>query len=134
VSLLIDSSLWVDYFRARTAARIKQLVAPFINSPEAVLCEPIRFEILRASFRNERTAINAVFATLPLLQTPADLWQNAAELGNKCADAGFSPPAMDLLIAQLAFAHRTDLVTFDSHFADIARVLGALKVQLLERA
>lgn len=133
MSLLIDSSLWVDYFRPKTPVKIKQQIAPFINSADAVLCEPIKFEILRASPRRERAGIEALFATFPLLETPLDLWPHAATLGTKCADAGFNPPALDLIIAQVALEYQCELVTFDSHFLEIARV-SPLKVQSLKRA
>ena len=133
MSLIIDSSLWVDFLRAKTPAKIKQQVVPLVNAADAVICEPIKFEILRAALRHERTTIESIFATLPTLPTPADLWERSAALGQKCLGHGFRPPAMDLLIAQIAIEHQAELVTFDAHFAEIAKV-SSLKTQSLERA
>ena len=122
----------MDYFRPKTPLRIKQQIISYIDSRDAVLCEPTRFEILRASFRNERSNIEAVFATIPMVQTPGDLWDKSSNLGQKCVEAGFTVPAIDLLIAQIALHHRIELITFDSHFDEIAKVLP-LKVRLLQR-
>jgi predicted nucleic acid-binding protein len=133
LTFLIDSTLWVDFFRAKTPAAVKHQIIPFIDAAEAVLCEPVRFEILRASFRRERPRIEATFATLPLLADPPDLWESAAALGQKCVEARFIPPAIDLLIAQTALAHAAEVITFDSHFTEIARV-SSLQVRLLRRA
>jgi predicted nucleic acid-binding protein len=40
---------------------------------------------------------------------------------------------MDLLIAAASIHHDAEVVTFDAHFADIAK-LSSLRVQLLTRA
>lgn len=130
---VIDSSLWVDYFRLKTPRSVKEQVIQFANDEEAVLCEPIRFEILRATLRSERKRVEEVFATLPLLPSPAGTWQQAINLGQQCLDAGILPRAMDLLITTVCVHHGVEIVTFDAHFAEIAKVCS-LKVHLLKRA
>ena len=130
---VIDSSLWVDYFRRGTPRSVLEQVIGLVDDADALLCEPVRFEILRAALRAERKRIDAVFDTIPLLPSPHDLWHQAALLGQRCLDAGFHPRTMDLLIAQVALHHGAELMTFDKHFADIARVTP-LKLQLLKRA
>jgi len=129
---LIDSSLWVDYFRAKTPAAIKRQVVQFIDSADAMLCEPIWFEILRAAHASERASAERAFATLPLLPAPADIWEKAIKLGQRCVDAGIYVHGMDLLIAVICLDHEATLVTFDSHFPDISKVCP-LKVHLLSR-
>ena|ERR1051325_804940 len=132
MAVLIDSSLWVDYFRAKTPALIRQQVVKFVDSAEAALCEPVRFEILRAARRSERKVIEETFETLPFLSTPNAFWEDATELGQKCTDAGFQPPAMDLIIAAVSLAHNVELATFDPHFEEIAKI-SSLKLLLLKR-
>jgi predicted nucleic acid-binding protein len=130
---LIDSSLWVDYFRARTPRQVKAQVVSYVDDREAVLCEPVRFEILRAALPSERRQIEETFATLPLASTPPDLWRQSELLGQQCLAAGTQPLAMDLLIAQICLAHEFEIVTFDKDFGNIAKVCR-LKVRLLNRA
>src|SRR5687767_824570 len=129
---LIDSTLWIDYFRARTPPRVKQQVIPFIDAADAVLCEPVRFEILSAALRRERRQIEETFQTLPLLASPANLWLAATSLGQQCLDRGLQPRSLDLLIAAICLHHAAELVTFDAHFAQIARICP-LRVNLLPR-
>lgn len=92
MSRLIDSTLWVDYFRAKTPTHIKEQIIPFVDAADAVLCDPVRFEILRACFRSERARIERTFDTLPLLATPRDLWEKSAALGQQCVEGRIRNP------------------------------------------
>jgi predicted nucleic acid-binding protein len=129
---MIDSSLWVDYFRPKTPLAIKRQVAAVIDDAESVLCEPIRFEIMRAANNQERLRIEQTFATLPMLPSPVALWDGATKLGQRCTDVGCLPPAIDLLIAAVCIAHQVKLVTFDADFLKIAKV-SSLQLELLAR-
>jgi predicted nucleic acid-binding protein len=129
---IIDSSLWIDYFRAKTPALVKQQVVAEVDNADALLCVPVQFEIVRAALRSERSRVQHVFATVPLLSQPPDLWREATALGQRCLDAGIQTRSLDLLIAQVALHHHVEIVTFDSHFAAIAKA-SALKVRLLIR-
>jgi PIN domain len=71
-------------------------------------------------------------ATVPVLPTPTELWSAARVLGQKCLDRGFLPPAIDLLIAQVCLYHEVPLITFDTHFRQVAEV-SLLKVDLVRR-
>ena len=93
----------------------------------------VLFELLRATPAAARRNIQAQLDLLPVVRTPHRLWGDAAQLGQQCLRHGAVPPAMDLLIAQVCLDHNLELVTFDQHFADIARV-SSLRVRILERA
>ena len=43
MTLLLDTSLWIDVTRARSPAALKQFIAPFVHDPAAHLAEPVRF-------------------------------------------------------------------------------------------
>ena len=104
-----------------------------IDDQAAMICEPVLFELLRAAPAAARKRIEAHLGLLPLAPTPHGLWRDAARLGQKCIGRGLLPPAMDLLIAQVCLDHDLELVTFDQHFADIARV-SPLRARILDRA
>lgn len=40
MTLLLDTSLWIDFTRARSPAPLKKFIAPFVLDPEAHLAEP----------------------------------------------------------------------------------------------
>ena len=129
---LIDTSLWIDFFRLSTPSAIKAQIHALVKSPGIVLCEPVIFETLRMAPAKQRHFIESVFDTIRVLPTPATLWRDACRLGQKCAAAGFPVPSMDLLIAQLALHHQTRLLTFDRDFEPIAKI-APLQLQVLER-
>ena len=130
--MLLDSSLWVDFTRARSPLPLKKFIAPFVLNPQAHLAEPVRFELLRSARPDEIRQLEAQFATLPKLTTPADLWQRAIDLGQACRQFGRTVFSIDLLVAAVALHHNALLVSFDADFEAIASV-SELRLQRLDR-
>ena len=124
MTLLLDSSLWIDFTRARSPLALKQFIAPFVLDPAAHLAEPVRFELLRSARPEEVRLLEAQFATLPSLPTPPDLWQQAIALGQACRAIGRTVLSLDLLVAAV--------VSFDADFEAVASVSG-LRLQRLQR-
>jgi predicted nucleic acid-binding protein len=133
MATLIDTSLWVDFTRARSPQSIKRLIAPHILHPDAHMAEPVAFEILRHATAAEAKQLTRQFQTLPTLSTPRDLWMAATELGQACRRKNTTINSLDLLIATVALHHRAEVVTFDADFQTIASV-SELQVRLLKRA
>ncbi len=132
MTLLLDTSLWIDFTRARSPAALKQCIAPYVLDPAAHLSEPVRFEVLRAARPEEARLLVAQFDTLPMLSTPADLWQKAIELGQACRRIGRTVLSLDLLVAAVALHHNAVLVSFDADFDAIASV-SSLRLNRLTR-
>ena len=132
MTLLIDTSLWIDFTRARSPVSLKQFIAPYVLDPAAHLAEPVLFEVLRAARPEEVRLLEAQFNTLPCLPTPTDLWQQAIALGQACRQIGRTVLSLDLLVAALALHHNAVLVSFDTDFEAIASV-SALRLNLLNR-
>jgi len=68
-----------------------------------------------------------------LLATPADLWQQAIELGQACRRIGRTVLSLDLLVAAVALHHNAELVSFDADFEAIASA-SSLRFKLLSRS
>jgi predicted nucleic acid-binding protein len=132
MATLIDTSIWVDLFRAKTPRAVKLRARHIVDALDACLCEPIVFEVTRSAPLSERARIVRYFSTFPQLETPPDLWSAATRLGQRCSAAGFSPRPLDLLIAQVCVQHAADLATFDSDFESIAEHCP-LRVRLISR-
>lgn len=132
MATLIDTSLWIDFTRARSPQSLKQFIAPFVLLPDAVLAAPIVFEMLRFATDAEALQLQTQFALLPLLPTPPQLWSDAADLGRLCKKQGIQANSLDLLISSIAIHHSAKLITFDDDFRRIANV-SSLQVQLLQR-
>jgi len=132
MTLLLDTSLWIDFTRTRSPGPLKQRIAPYVLDRAAHLAEPVRFEVLRAARPEEARLLEAQFDTLPMLPTPADLWQQAINLGQACRQIGRTLFSLDLLIAAVALHHNAELVSFDADFEAIALV-SALRLNRLTR-
>jgi hypothetical protein len=132
MTLLLDTSLWIDFTRTRSPVALKQCIAPYVLDPAAHLAEPVRFEVLRAARPEEARLLVAQFDTLPMLPTPADLWQQAINLGQACRQIGRTVLSLDLLIAAVALHHNAELVSFDADFEAITLV-SALRLNRLTR-
>jgi predicted nucleic acid-binding protein len=129
---LIDTSIWVDFTRARSRRTLKQFIAPFILDPHAHIAEPIVFEVLRHATAAEVKQLTQQFKTLPLLATPTSLWNDAAKLGQVCRQNNQTIGSLDLLIATTALHHGAEVITFDDDFQRIANV-SKLQLKLLKR-
>jgi predicted nucleic acid-binding protein len=127
---LIDSSVWIDFFRTRSPPALKRFIAPFLRDPEAHLAGPVIFEILRNATAAEVRQTTQQLQAYPLLGTPLDLWTQAAHLGQVCRQKSFSASSLDLLIAAIALHHGAEIITFDDDFQRIARVSN-LRVKVL---
>lgn len=118
---IIDTCIWVDHLRAKTPHATRTLADTLINDAEALLCEPVRFELLSGAPKQDRPALLKRLETMPLLSTPVNLWQQTAVLGAKLSDAGTRIPPMDLMIAAICIHHQVGLTTFDDHFEPLVK-------------
>ncbi len=85
---LIDSCVWIDHLRPATPAAVRQIADEAVNRPDAIVCEPISFELLRLCAKAQRKGLEARLSTFPMLLTPAELWKDATTFGQQCKDAG----------------------------------------------
>ena len=130
---VIETSMWVDFFRPKTPVAVKAQIKAWILRPDLALCEPVLCELLRSASAAQRPVIARHFATIPVLSTPSKLWSDATRLGQQCYDAGIIVGALDLLIATVCLHHNVELITFDKLFAEIARI-SRLRARVLDRA
>ena len=133
MEVVIETSVWVDYFRPKTPPAVRQQIHPWVIREDLALCEPILCELLRAARASHRGMVQQHLRTIPVLPTPATLWTEATQLGQQCQDAGLRVGALDLLIATVCLHHDAELVAFDKQFAAMAK-LSRLRVRLLVRA
>jgi predicted nucleic acid-binding protein len=132
VGQVIDSCVWIDHLRERTPDATRLIADTALHAEDALLCEQVRFELLCGASRRERPLLLRRLETMPMLQTPPQLWSDAANLATKACDAGVRVPSVDLLIAALCIRHDVALTTFDAHFTEVAALSG-LRVNLLIR-
>jgi predicted nucleic acid-binding protein len=128
--LLVDTSVWVEFFRRPNKIDLESLAA----AEEFVTCPPVIQEVLQG-FREERayrTARDAMLA-LPVLESPMEIevFLEAAELYRRAGRAGVTVrSSVDCLIAACALRHDIEVYHFDRDYDALSRV-AALRVRRL---
>lgn len=129
---LIDTSVWIDVFHSKTSSAIRAAATDAINRSDAVLCEPVRLELLRGVPRRDAARIESHIATAPMLPTPPSLWNDALLILQACTRKGSAVNTMNGLIATIAMKHKAVVVSFDHDFLIVQEVCG-LRVEILGR-
>ena len=133
MATLIDSSLWIDFTRARSPQSLKRFIAEYVFAPDVALAEPVVFELFRYASNEEAAHLEQQFRHVPVISTPRNLWSSGVDLGRACRRIGVNAGSIDLLIAVVAIHHGAELVTFDRDFQSIARA-SKLRVKLLKQS
>jgi predicted nucleic acid-binding protein len=120
---LIDSSLWIEYFRPRGSQKIKERVKDALQKEEAVSCGIIVVEILRGA-KNEKDFQSLQDALLSLPQIPIDdaVIARAAQWGFLLGRKGKFVSTTDLIIASTAYK-KARILHSDSDFETISSVI-----------
>jgi predicted nucleic acid-binding protein len=126
--ILVDTSVWIAVFRAKSPVRIEDAV----EFEEIVTCLPVIQEVLQG-FREERafrTARDAMLA-LPIVESPMEesLFLEAAELYRSARRRGLMVrSSVDCLIAACALRHDLAVMHKDRDYEQIAEI-SPLKAQ-----
>ena len=118
--ILIDTSAWISFFRDRgpAAAAVDQA----LEDDEAALCGPVLTELRRGfATTAERNRTIPLLSACHQLAQPANLWDEAGDLGFVLARKGITVKTLDLLIAIHALSHRITILTLDSDFRLMAQ-------------
>jgi predicted nucleic acid-binding protein len=113
--ILIDTSAWIDFFRGR--GPLAEDVDRALEDGDAAICGPVQTELRRGlRSRRERAQVLLHLGGCQNLSQPADLWNEAGELGFALRPKGLAIKTLDLLIACYALAHGVPLLTSDGDF------------------
>ena len=128
---LIDSSLWIEYFRSKGSLVAKQRVREALYKEEAVCCGVVVVEILRGA-KNDRDfdLLSSSLLALPQLPIDEEVIKRAARWGYQLDRKGKNVSTTDLLIASTAFKE-TVVLHADSDFETIASEVGLKQEKIL---
>ena len=117
VSVVVDTSVWIDYFRAGRAIDIDRLLADGL----VILAPVVAAEILSAPLtRAERRDLTALLSSLPLHDTPLSHWVSVGELRARLAKSGLAVSTPDAHVAQCALDVDALLWSRDAVFSRIS--------------
>jgi len=122
MSVLVDSSVWVEYFRDEEQAddRLEWLITEgLVSTNELILAELIPPLILR-----KHTKLVSLLRAVPMLPLNIN-WMGVIEDQVNCIRHGINKVGIpDLIIAQNAKSHGVALFTRDKHFQLMAKHVG----------
>ena len=125
--VLLDTSVWVDYFRKRQPVYAE--VEKLIEEERVCTAHLIVAELLAgARSDTEFAALRTAVEIFHLLREEEDTWTEAARLASRLRRRGASLGLADCYIATLVHQQGVALWSFDKHFKTIRE---NLKISIL---
>lgn len=121
---LVDTSIWSLAFRrnGRSYEQIIHLLSELVDKKQAVLCGPVRQELLSGIKQPEQFRLFKLrlrhFKDLPVSTEDYEL---AAEFYNTCRSKGIQASNIDFLLCSLAANNDLVLLTSDQDFLRIEK-------------
>lgn len=126
MSVLADTSVWIDYFRGADPAA-RELGRLLAGEPPPI-CGPVLAELVAGTPADSREDVWLALAGLPFVDLDREAWTLAGELAHELRHRGETVPLVDLLIAVAAVRVDAALWTTNSDFLRVARVLPELRL------
>ena len=114
--VLIDTSVWVHFFRSKNADKVSDKLEELLDENQAALCGIVEMELLHGLRSPEQKKVMSLLSALPFLDTTRETYQMAGKLLHVLRETGVTVPATDSLIAAIALQNRCSLMTLDAHF------------------
>lgn len=121
--ILIDTSAWVEYFRATGSAAAVEVRRLLVKERDQVaMCEPVAMEVLSGASEKAYVKLERLVNGLPSLAVDGSVdFRAAAQIYRVARRAGQTIRSInDCLIAALAIRHNARIVHRDSDFEAIA--------------
>jgi predicted nucleic acid-binding protein len=126
--ILIDTSAWIEYFRATgsaAAVEVRRLLST--ESEHVVICEPVAMEILAGATDDDRYAkLERLVNGLPSLATDNAVdFRSATAIYRAARRGGQTIRSInDCLIAAVSIRHDASIIHRDADFELIAAITG----------
>lgn len=127
MTVLADTSVWVEYLRAGAqgpAGGLDRLLA----DEAVVVCGPVLAELVAGTAAEDRDELWHALATLPWAELDHDAWLQVGELAFALRRAGISLPLTDIEIAVACTSAGAALWTRDEDFHRLRSHLPSLQL------
>lgn len=119
--VLIDTSVWVEFFRGRNAG-VVETVSVLLRTGRAAYTGIIALELLNgAKGPKDMDTLFDAFDAMQRIDEKDTTFFDAGRMGYELARKGFTANTVDLLIAGIAVENGLSLMTLDKHFEAIAK-------------
>ncbi|MDZ4743712.1 MAG: PIN domain-containing protein [Verrucomicrobiota bacterium] len=127
--ILIDTSVWIEFFRKGGMKNIKSKVAILIKTDQAAFTCPVFMELLSGARGTEEDFIIETFDVCLRIEFKPDWWGKAGRLEKKLRQNGLTIPRDDILIATVAIESHCLLYCRDKHFDLIRKTANQLLLE-----
>jgi predicted nucleic acid-binding protein len=122
--ILVDSSVWVDFFSSKPGRGGEELRRMIEESEPFALTGVVVAEVLQGLTRDS-SSIEGFLAQWDMLEPQGfETYRQAAAIYRAARARGISFTTIDTLIAAVALEHGASVFTLDQDFSRIARITG----------
>lgn len=119
--VLIDTSIWVEFFRKRNSA-VSAKLREFLKLNQVCYTGPIFVELYQgAKTQREIEILHQLFDTIHYVDISREHYHHAGLVSQKAAREGKIFSTIDVILAVLAHDEGLSLFSLDRHFRDISR-------------
>ncbi len=121
--VLVDTTVWIDFFSARSYPHVKALENLILNREDICLCGIILTEILHGIRKDsEFNRTRDLLANLVFLPMPYSVFLRSAEIYRNLRQKGITlRKPMNCMIASVALEHDISLLHNDNDFIPIEK-------------
>ena len=128
--LLIDTSVWIRYFRDKSAGLSKR-VDEILSKKEVCVPKIVIAELIQGSRSEREISIIEEFANaFTIIDQKEDSWIKAGKLSFNLKKKGKTVHLTDCYIAVIAKEYDCGILTLDEHFKDIQKSLAITLLEL----
>ena len=121
-SVIVDTSAWIESFRAEGDGELKKVVKRLIIGGGILIPGIVKAEILRgARSKKEYEMLGELLRGLTHLSVADDFWERLSRFSFGLFRKGITVPLADTYIALLAIENNVPLLHCDAHFDLIAQ-------------
>ena len=122
--ILVDSSVWIDFFSSRPGAGGGELRRMIQQGEPFAITGVVVAEVLQGLVR-DATIIERFLSQWDLLEPSGfETYRSAAATYRQARASGVTLTTIDSLIAAIALEHGASVFTLDKDFSRIARITG----------
>jgi predicted nucleic acid-binding protein len=127
MSVLVDSSIWIDYLRN---ARNSKAVDKLLDDNALVINDLILAELIPALMLKRQQSLIKHLRVIRRVALRID-WDDLIKMQAKCLRKGINKVGIpDLIIAQNSIQHKTPLYTRDKHFQLLSQHIPLMLFQV----
>lgn len=125
--ILVDSSVWIDYYHPKGPARLKHRLQEELERGTVATIGLIAVELLQGAPNvSVLDSLQGDLLGLHWLDLTQAIWLEAGHLGARLRQIGASIPATDVVIAATAMHYHCTLWHRDTDFTRLARHASSL--------